>query len=178
MDVTGKKVAIVVHNYFEQAELDGPLKALHDAGAEVQVLSASGEHTLQGLHHVEPGDTFTADLLLDDAKPEDYDALVLPGGAINADALRMEDTAREWVRYFMDSGKPLAAICHAPWLLVSADVAKGKHLTSFYTIQDDLRNAGAEWSDDEVVVDGNLITSRQPDDVPAFNEALMKQLLQ
>jgi len=176
MDIAGKSVAILVHNYFEQAEFEGPLQRLHDAGAEVRVVSASDERELQGLNHVEKGDKFTADLLLDDAKPEDYDALVLPGGAINADALRMVDGVREWVRHFIDEQKPLAAICHAPWVLVSAGCTDGRKLTSFFTIQDDIRNAGGEWVDEEVVTDGKLITSRKPDDVPAFTDALIKML--
>jgi len=176
MDVSGKKVAIVVHNYFEQAEFEQPLEALKDAGAEVSVVSASGEKELQGLHHVDKGDTFQANALLDDVSAEDYDALVLPGGAVNADALRMVDRAREWVKHFMVTGKPLAVICHAPWVLASSDVIGGKRLTSFFTIQDDMRNAGAMWSDEEVVQDGNLITSRKPDDLPAFCAALIRVL--
>lgn len=176
MDIAGKKVAILVHNYFEQAEFEGPLQGLRDAAGEIQVISASGKKELQGLNHVEKGDKFTADALLDEASADDYDALVLPGGAINADALRMEEKARDWARQFMTAGKPVAAICHAPWLLVSAGLASGRHLTSYFTIQDDMRNAGADWTDKEVVVDGNLITSRQPDDVPAFTEAVIRQL--
>ena len=176
MDIAGKTVVILVHNYFEQAEFEGPLQRLHDAGAEVRVVSASGERELQGLNHVDKGDKFTADLLLDDTKPDAYDALVLPGGAINADALRMIDGARDWVRHFVDTEKPLAAICHAPWVLVSAGCADGRHLTSFFTIQDDIRNAGGEWTDEEVVTDGRLITSRKPDDVPAFTDALIRLL--
>lgn len=176
MDLADKKVAILVHDYFEQAEFEQPLQALKDAGAEVHVVSASGERELHGLNHVERGDNFQADFLLNEAKAEDYDGLVLPGGAINADHLRMVDDAREWVRSFMQEGKPLAVICHAPWVLASSDVARGKYLTSFFTIQDDMRNAGADWVDQEVVVDGNLITSRNPDDLPAFCSALVGAL--
>src|SRR5690348_3223832 len=131
MDLSDKKVAILTHDYFEQAELEQPLKALKDAAAEVHIVSASGEKQLQGLNHIEKGEEVQADVLVDDAKAEEYDALVLPGGAINADALRMSDTAREWVRSFMQEGKPLAVICHAPWVLVSSGVANGKKLTSF-----------------------------------------------
>lgn len=176
MDLTGKKAAVLVHNYFEQAEFEQPLKTLKDAGAEVHVVSASGEKELQGLHHVDKGETFQADFILDDVAAGDYDALVLPGGAINADALRMVDAARQWVRDFMESGKLLAVICHAPWLLASSGVAKGKKLTSFFTIQDDMKNAGADWVDEAVVIDGNLITSRKPDDLPAFCSALVQAL--
>lgn len=176
MDLSDKKVAILTHDYFEQAELEQPLKALKDAAAEVHIISASGEREVQGLNHVDKGEKFQADGLVDDASPDDYDALVLPGGAINADALRMSEAARLWVQAFMKAGKPLAVICHAPWLLVSSGVANGKHLTSFFTIQDDMRNAGADWSDEEVVIDGNLITSRNPDDLPAFCSALIGAL--
>lgn len=176
MDLSDKKVAIVVHNYFEQEEFVQPLRALKDAGVETHVISASGEKVLQGLNHVDKADTFQADFLLDEASPATYDALVLPGGAINADHLRMVGGAREWVRKFMEAGKPLAAICHAPWVLVSSGVAGGKNLTSYFTIQDDMRNAGANWTDEEVVIDGNLITSRNPDDLPAFCSALVGAL--
>lgn len=176
MDLSDKKVAILTHDYFEQAELEQPLKALKDAAAEVHIISASGEEQLQGLNHVDKGEKFQADALIDAANPDDYDALVLPGGAINADALRMSEAARTWVRSFMEAGKPLAVICHAPWVLASSGVVNGKQLTSFFTIQDDLRNAGADWSDEEVMIDGNLITSRNPDDLPAFCSALIGAL--
>jgi len=177
MDVTGKKVAILVDNYFEQAEFEEPLSALRDAGAQVTIIGASTKE-LQGLQHVEKGDTFQADLLLRDASPNDYDALVLPGGAINADALRVVETAQDWAREFLDNHKPLAVICHAPWVLVSADALDGRRLTSYHTIQDDIENAGGTWVDQQVVVDDTLITSRQPDDLPAFNDALLTMLMQ
>jgi protease I len=176
MDITGKSVAILVHNYFEQAEFEEPLSALKNAGALVTVITASEDKKLQGLQHVKMGDTFTADLTLEDATPEDYDAVVLPGGAINADNLRMNETAQAWVRDFLDDERPVAAICHAPWVLVSADVLDGRRLTSFYTIQDDIRNAGGDWVDQKVVIDGSLITSRKPDDLPSFNDALISML--
>lgn len=176
MDLSDKKVAIIVHNYFEQAEFEQPLQALKDAAAEVHVISASGEKELQGLNHVDKGDTFQADFMLDDVVASDYNALVLPGGAVNADNLRMVDGARQWVKEFVDGGKSLAAICHAPWVLVSAGVASGRKLTSFFTIQDDVKNAGADWVDEEVVIDGTIITSRNPDDLPAFCSALIGAL--
>lgn len=176
MDIGGKKVAILVHDYFEQAEFEEPLSALHDAAAEVQVISASGSKQLQALQHADKGDTFTADLLLEEASDTDYDSLVLPGGAMNADALRMVDEARRWATDFLDQGKPLAVICHAPWLLASAGLADGRRLTSYHTIQDDMRNAGADWVDEPVVIDGTLITSRKPDDLPKFNDALITML--
>jgi protease I len=175
MAVTDKKVAILVDNYFEEAEFEEPYKTLKEAGVAVTVVSSAGRQ-LQSLHHTDKGKTFIADVSLDDAHANDYDALVLPGGAINADHLRMVQAAREWVQDFTEKGKPLAVICHAPWVLVSADAVNGRKLTSYYTIQDDVRNAGGEWVDDTVVIDGSLITSRQPDDLPAFNKALLDML--
>lgn len=174
-DINGKKVAMLVDDYFEQAEFTGPRDALKDAGADVTVISTKGGE-IHGLNHVDPGDTFQADLSLDQANPEDYDALVLPGGAVNADSLRMNDKARDWAKQFMEQGKVVAAICHAPWLLVSSGLVKGKKLTSYFTIQDDMRNGGADWTDEQVVEDGNLVTSRQPDDVPAFSQTIITKL--
>jgi len=175
MNTTDKRVAILVHNFFEQTEFEEPLRALKDAGAEVTVISAS-KKKLQGLNHAEKGDEFQADLLLSAASSDDYDALVLPGGALNADGLRMNEAAQQWVIDFLDSGRPLAVICHAPWVLVSADAVEERRLTSYRTIQDDIRNAGGEWVDQPVVIDVNLITSRQPDDLPQFNDALIHML--
>jgi protease I len=175
MDIAGKTVAILVDNYFEQAEFEEPIDALKEAGADVDVIAVKNK-SLQGLNHVDKGDGFTADLLLADATPEEYDALVLPGGAINADSLRMVEAAQAWVRDFLDEDKPVAVICHAPWVLVSADVLDGRRLTSYYTIQDDVQNAGGDWVDQSVVIDRSLITSRNPDDLPDFNEALIKVL--
>lgn len=174
-DIAEKKVAILVDNHFEQAEFTEPLKELKNAAVEVTVIGASSKD-LQAMQHAELGDLFQADLTLDEADSDNYDALVLPGGALNADTLRMNETARAWVRHFMDKEKPLAVICHAPWVLVSADLVKDRKLTSYYTIQDDVRNAGGEWTDQEVVIDGSLITSRKPDDLPAFCEALIAML--
>lgn len=177
MDLSTKKVALVVYNYFEEAEFTEPLRALKDAAAEVHVLTASGEMELQAMQQdIEKGATFQADGQLADAAANDYDALVLPGGVVNADKLRMDETARDWARTFMEAGKPVAAICHAPWLLASAGVVEGKKLTSFPSLQDDLRNAGATWVEETVVVEGNLITSRNPDDLPAFCSALLSAL--
>ncbi len=175
MSIANKKVAILVADYFEESEFAKPLEALKDAGAFVTVVSAAGE-TLHALKHAEHGAKFQADELLADVNPDNFDALVLPGGAMNADKLRMEDKARTWVKQFLDERKPVAVICHAPWLLVSAGVLRGRKLTSYYTIQDDIRNAGGEWVDQAVVVDGSLVTSRQPDDLPLFNEAMLKVL--
>ncbi len=175
--LSGKKVAILVDNYFEEAEFTGPLKALQKAGATVEVVAAEPKNgKVQALNHVKMGKSFPIDKTLDEAEVEDYDALVLPGGAINVDQLRMQSKAREWVRSIAKDGKPLAVICHAPWVLVSAGLAQGRKLTSYFTIQDDLIDAGADWVDEQVVVDGNIITSRKPDDIPAFNEALISML--
>ncbi|MEJ0073394.1 MAG: type 1 glutamine amidotransferase domain-containing protein [Candidatus Saccharibacteria bacterium] len=175
MGAAGKHVAILVHNYFEQAEFEEPMNALKDAGVAVTVISAD-KKALRGMKHVELGDKFEADLLLDQASAEDYDALVLPGGAINADNLRVVETAQRWAVDFMDAGKPLAVICHAPWVLVSAGAAEGRRLTSYHTIRDDIVNAGGEWVNQPLVMDDSLITSRKPDDLPQFNEALISLL--
>ena len=177
MDAAGKKVAMLVHNYFEQAEFEEPLATLKDAGVIVTVVAADDKQ-LYGMHHADKGDKFQADAQLKDVAPDEYDALVLPGGVINADALRMVEPAQTWAADFLEHGKPVAAICHAPWLLVSADVVEGRRLTSYHTLQDDIRNAGGEWIDQEVVVDENLITSRKPDDIPAFCDALLHMLAQ
>ena len=174
-DLTGKRIALVVDDYFEEPEFTGPLDELTAAGAQVDII-ATKKGEIRGLNHVDPGNVYQAQFAIDDVSPDDYDALVLPGGAVNADALRMNNTMRDWARQFVDESKPVAAICHAPWLLASAGVAKGKRLTSYMTIQDDMRNAGADWTDEEVVVDGSLITSRKPDDVPAFNRELINML--
>jgi protease I len=175
-DLSGKKVAVLATDFFEEVELTEPVKALEEAGATVEIIAPKpGE--IKGLKHVDPGQAVKVDKTLDKADPADYDALLLPGGAVNADRLRMEQKARDFVTKMMDEmGKPTAVICHAPWLLASAGLARGKKMTSFFTIQDDMRNAGADWSDEEVVVDGNLITSRKPDDIPAFNRALITAL--
>lgn len=176
-DLSDKTVAILVDNYFEESEFTGPLKALREAGATVEVIAAEPQDGhIQALNHVDMGNEFPIDKTLDEADISKYDALVLPGGAMNADQLRMQPKAREWVRAIMDAGKPLAVICHAPWVLVSAGLARGRKLTSFFTIQDDMVDAGADWVDEAVVIDGNLITSRKPDDVPAFNKALISAL--
>lgn len=175
-DLSGKKVAILATDYFEEPELIEPLEALRKAGATVEVIAPKpGE--IKGLRHVEPGKSVKVDKTLNQANPDDYDALVLPGGAVNADNLRVEKKAQDFVVKMMDEqNKPTAVICHAPWMLASTGLARGRKLTSFHTIQDDMRNAGADWVDQEVVIDGNLITSRNPDDIPAFNKALINAL--
>lgn len=169
-----KKIALLVDDNFEQEEFTSPKAALEEAGFSVDVISDKQE--VHGLHHLEPGDTFAVDRSLEEASPADYDAVVLPGGANNADKLRMNEKARAFVKEMHEAGKVVGAVCHAPWLLVSNGMAGGHKLTSYFTIQDDIRNAGGNWVDEEVVVDGNLITSRKPDDLPAFNKAIIEQL--
>lgn len=171
-DLNGVRVAILLDTDFEQVEMTKPRQALEDAGARCTLISPREEVT--GMRHDEKWDTFAVDQALDSADPEQFDAILLPGGALNADSLRVNPKAQEFVRAIDRAGKPMAVICHAPWLLVSAGIAKGRHLTSYHTIQDDLRNAGANWEDREVIVDRNLITSRQPSDIPAFNREVLR----
>jgi protease I len=176
MDLQGKKVAILVNNYFEEAELVEPKKALEALGAVAHIVSSQEGQLTAMQHDANRGSAYKVDVRLQDADPEKYDALVIPGGVINADHLRMEEKARQWVKMYMQQGKPVAVICHGPWLLVSADCVRDRRLTSFYTLQDDIRNAGGIWLDEAVVVDKNLITSRKPDDLPAFNTAISAAL--
>jgi len=171
-NLTGKHVAVLVCDGFEEAELTQTVKGLKDVGAVVDIISETLE-PLQAFAHHKPTITVKPDRTFDQVKPETYDALLLPGGGLNADAIRMLPQAQAFVKAFNAAEKPIAAICHAPWLLVSAGIAEGRHLTSFSTIQDDLKNAGAQWSDQPVVVDRNLVTSRQPDDIPQFNAAFI-----
>ena len=171
--LNGLRVAIMVADDFEQVELTEPKKALEQAGATTKIISThSGQVT--GMNHDVKADSFNVDMTLDQANPNDFDALMLPGGALNAEKLRMEPKARQFVQEFQKAGKPMAVICHAPWLLVSSGVVRGRTLTSYYTIQDDIRNAGGNWVDQEMVRDGNLVTSRSPKDLPAFNPAMIQ----
>ena len=156
----------------EQVELTGPWQAVEEAGATPRLLAPSAGQ-VQGFNHLDKGDTFEVDQPVGDADPASFDALVLPGGVANPDALRTDKGAVDFVRAFVDSGKPVAAICHAPWTLVEAGVVDGRTLTSWPSLQTDVRNAGGTWVDEEVVVDGNLVTSRKPDDIPAFNARLI-----
>lgn len=166
------RIAILATDGFEESELMEPAQALRDAGAKVEVISPrSGQ--IQAFKHHDKSITVPVDLTLDQANPSDYDALMLPGGALNADAMRAEPKVVDFIRAIAQADKPMAVICHAPWELVSAGVARGRTLTSYHTIQDDLRNAGANWVDKEVVVDGKLVTSRQPSDIPAFNREMI-----
>ncbi len=172
-DLTGRTIAFLVAGEgIEQVELTEPWSAVQDAGGTPKLLSLeAGE--VQAFHHLDKADTFPVDAVVADADPVSYDGLVLPGGVANPDALRMDEDAVAFVREFVQSDRPVAAICHAPWTLVEADVVRGRRMTSWPSLQTDLRNAGAEWVDEEVVVDGNLVTSRKPDDLPAFNDALV-----
>jgi protease I len=173
-DLNGRTIAILATDGFEQSELTEPLRALQDAGAAVHVVSPKPD-SIRGWDETDWGDEVTVDVELADARPEDYDGLVLPGGQINPDKLRLEPRAVDFVRAFFAAGKPVGAICHAPWLLVEADVAKGRTLTSFASIKTDLKNAGANWVDREVVVDQGLVTSRNPGDLEAFNAKLIEE---
>ena len=173
VDLNGKRVAILATDMFEQVELVEPRQALEDAGAETELLSLE-EGEIQGFNHYDKADSFRVGRAVADAEVQDYDALLLPGGVGNPDTLRTDENAVEFVRSFVESGKPVAAICHAPWTLVEADVVRGRTLTSFHSIRTDVRNAGGNWVDEEAVVDDNLVTSRRPDDIPAFNEQMLK----
>ncbi|OZI06806.1 protease [Siphonobacter sp. BAB-5385] len=171
----GKKVAILVTDGFEQVELTEPQQALIDAGAETKIISPKDKE-VKGWDHTDWGDTFNVDVPLSEANPEDYDALLLPGGVMNPDSLRMETDAVAFVEHFFESGKPVAAICHAPIMLIEADVVEGRKLTSYPSLKTDLINAGAEWVDEEVVTDNGLVTSRKPDDIPAFNAKMIEEI--
>ena len=166
------RVAILAATDFEQVEMVEPRKALEDAGAKT-VLVSTKVGAIDGMNHDHKGDSFEVEQALDQADPADYDGVMLPGGALNADHMRVEPKAQEFVRHMRDAGKPMAVICHAPWLLVSAGLVRGRTLTSYHTIADDIRNAGGTWVDRETVVDGNLLTSRKPDDIPAFNREMI-----
>jgi protease I len=171
----GKRIAILVANEgVEQVELTSPLDALHNAGADVSLL-APEEGEIQAFNHLDKGDTFTPDKTVGQASPDDYDGLVLPGGVANPDQLRTDTDAVQFVRAFFEAGKPVGAICHAPWTLINAGVVDGRTLTSWPSLQTDLRNAGAEWVDEEVHVDQGLVTSRKPDDLDAFNAKLVEE---
>ena len=168
----GKKIAMIATDGVEQVELTGPRDALRQVGATVTVI-APKSGTIQGMNHHDKGDKIPVDMTLDSAKPDQFDALILPGGVANPDTLRMNKQAVDFVRAFAQSGKPIGAICHGPWTLIEADAVRGKKVTSWPSLQTDLRNAGATWEDREVVRDGQLVTSRKPDDIPAFNRELI-----
>jgi protease I len=170
----GKRIAFVATDGVEQVELTEPWKAVQQEGGKPELISLeSGE--IQGFNHLDKADSFKVDKAISDANPDDYDNLVLPGGVANPDALRMSDEVVSFVRDFFDKGKPVAVICHGPWTIVEADVVKGMTLTSWPSLKTDIRNAGGNWVDEEVVVDKGLVTSRKPDDLPAFNAKLIEE---
>lgn len=168
-------VAVLAVDGFEQVELTEPIKAIKAAGARAVIVSATND-PIEGMHHDKKGDVFNVDLTFAQADAAHFDAVVLPGGVVNADEIRMHPKARDFVKQISDANKPVAVICHGAWLLISAGLVKGRRITSFPSLKDDLVNAGAHWEDEEVVEDGRWISSRTPDDLPAFNRALIKQL--
>ena len=170
----GKTIAILATDGFEQIELTAPRQAVEQAGASTRLLSIKAD-PIQGMHHDKKGDTFKVDGLVADARIDDYDALILPGGVVNPDALRMDKAAVAFVRDFTLSGKPIGVICHGPWTMVEADVVRGRRMTSWPSVRTDLRNAGAEVVDEEVVVDRGIVSSRKPDDLPAFCRKIVEE---
>jgi protease I len=173
-ELNGKRVAILATDMFEQVELVEPRKAVEAAGADVELVSLeAGE--IQGFNHYDKADKFPVDKAVSDVSADDYDALLLPGGVGNPDTLRMDDGAVAFVRSFYEQGKPIAAICHAPWMLVEAGIARDHMLTSFWSMKTDVRNAGGNWVDQEVVVDEGIVTSRSPDDLPAFCPKIVEE---
>jgi protease I len=173
--LSGRKVAVMVADGFEQSEFDGPVEALREAGITVEVLAPDSQHLerIKGVNHFEPGPGTSADKVIGDARAEDYDALVIPGGLASPDTMRQSRPHLDLVKAFFKAGKPVASICHGPWLLADADVLQGRKVTSWPGIRRDVERAGATWTDEQVVVDDNLVTSRKPDDVPAFADALL-----
>lgn len=175
-DIQGKKVAIVATDGFEQSELEKPLEALRQAGAETHVI-APKPGQIQGMEHHDKGRMVTVDKTIDQVRPEDYDALVLPGGVANPDSLRTDERVVAFVRHFVQAKKPIGAICHGPWTLVEVpDAVRGRTVTSWPSLKTDLSNAGAKWVDQQVVTDQGLVTSRKPDDLPAFNAKLIEEI--
>jgi|SRR5215207_2266546 len=173
--LTGKNVAFLMTDGVEQVEFTQPWDALKQAGADVKLVSPS-EGTVLGFHHTDKAETFDVDLDVADADASDFDAIVLPGGVVNADHLRMDGNSVAFVRAFFEQHKPVAVICHAAWILIEADVVRGRNLTSYPSLKTDLVNAGAEWSDEEVVVDRGLVTSRRPGDLPAFIDKAIEEI--
>jgi protease I len=173
-ELRGQRVAILVADGFEQVEMTEPRQALKDAGAKTQIVSPN-KTQVQGWNHFDKADSFPVDVALERANPNDYDALLLPGGVANPDQLRIIPEAVNFVRSFVDSGKPIASICHGPWTLIEAEAVKGRTMTSWPSLRTDLRNAGARWVDEKVVVDNGIVTSRKPEDIPAFNQKMIEE---
>jgi protease I len=174
-ELGGRTIAILAADGVEQVELEQPRKAMHDSGARTVLLSLENGEIQAMNHDLEPADMFPVDGTVSDASIDDFDALILPGGTCNPDKLRLDEDAVAFVRDFVNAGKPVGVICHGPWTLVEADVVRGRRITSWPSVRTDLRNAGAEVVDEEVVVDGNLISSRNPDDLPAFCAAIVRE---
>jgi protease I len=170
----GKRVAFLATDMVEQVELTEPWKAIKEEGAKVELVSLE-EGEIQGFNHYDKADTFKVDRTVEEARPHDYDALVIPGGVGNPDTMRMDENAVQFVRGFFEQGKPVGVICHGPWMLVEAGVVRGRTVTSWPSLQTDIRNAGGNWVDEEVVTDEGLVTSRKPDDLPAFNRKLIEE---
>jgi protease I len=173
-ELRNKRVAALVDNGFEQSELAEPKKALEAAGAKVDIVSPQ-DTKVKGWQHIKWGDEFSVDRKLEDVRADEYDALLLPGGVMNPDKLRANAKAVQFVKSFVDAGKPIAAICHGPWTLIEAGAVEGRRMTSWPSLATDLRNAGANWVDQECVVDNGLVTSRKPDDIPAFNKKMIEE---
>jgi protease I len=171
-DIKGMKIAILIEDGFEEVEMTKPRKALDDAGARTSIVSPKPDK-VKAWNFTDWSKEYPVDVNLERARPDDFDALLLPGGVINPDKLRMEPKAVAFVKAFFDAGKPVAAICHGPWTVIETGFAKGKRIASWPSLKTDLRNAGAEWMDQEAVVDGNLVSSRKPDDIPAFNREMI-----
>ena len=175
-ELQGKRIAFLATDMYEESELKKPWQALQEAGAELKLVSLhDGEITALNEQDLKPGATHPVDLTVEEADPDDFDALVLPGGVGNPDKLRTDENAVHFVRRFFEQGKPVGAICHGPWMLVEAGVVRGRTVTSYPAIQTDIRNAGGTWVDEEVHVDQGLVTSRKPDDIPAFNKKLIEE---
>jgi protease I len=170
----GKRVAFLATDMVEQVELTEPWKAVEQAGGTPELVSLE-EGEIQGFNHYDKADTFKVDKTVEEASANDYDALVIPGGVGNPDTLRMDENAVEFTRQFFEQEKPVGVICHGPWMLVEAGVVRGRKVTSWPSLQTDIRNAGGEWVDEEVVVDHGLVTSRKPDDLPAFNQKIVEE---
>jgi protease I len=173
-ELQGKRVAFLATDMVEQVELTEPWKAVQEAGATPELISLE-EGEIQGFNHYDKADTFTVDKTVEEARADDYDALVIPGGVGNPDTMRADENAVELTRQFFEQGKPVGAICHGPWMLVEAGVVRGRTVTSWPSLQTDIRNAGGNWVDQEVVVDQGLVTSRKPDDLPAFNAKIVEE---
>jgi protease I len=173
-ELQDKRVAFLATDMVEQVELTEPWKAVKEAGATPELISLE-EGEIQGFNHYDKADTFTVDRTVEEARADDYDALVIPGGVGNPDTMRTDENAVDFTRQFFEQGKPVGVICHGPWMLVEAGVVRGRRVTSWPSLQTDIRNAGGEWADEEVVVDEGLVTSRKPDDLPAFNAKIVEE---